>query len=71
VDVTAAEIRRIAEIDPYSLAGVDPVASIVSQSVGAPIGALDRTPLDQVRPAVWIDEPIAAFAHEERKQLIR
>lgn len=61
VDVTVAEIRRIAGLDPSSLAGVDPVASIVPQSVGTPIEALDRVPLDQVRPGAQIDEPIAAI----------
>jgi hypothetical protein len=60
-DVTAAEVRRIAELDPSSLAGADPIASIVPQSVGTPIEALDRTPLDQVRPAAPIGEPIAAI----------
>jgi hypothetical protein len=45
-DVPAGEIRRIADLDPASLAGADPVASIVPQSVGTPIEAADRTLLD-------------------------
>jgi hypothetical protein len=59
-DVSAAEIRRIAELDPLSLAGADPVASIVPQSVGTPIEASDRTALDEARPGAVIDDPIAA-----------
>ena len=59
-DVPAVEIRRITELDPSSLAGADPVASIVPQSVGTPIEAADRIPADQARPAVRLDDPIAA-----------
>jgi hypothetical protein len=45
---------------PLSLAGADPVASIVPQSVGTPIEASDRTALDEARPGAVIDDPIAA-----------
>ncbi|KYK46229.1 hypothetical protein A1D31_33150 [Bradyrhizobium liaoningense] len=60
-DVPAGEIRRIADLDPASLAGADPVASIVPQSLGTPIEAADRTPVDQARPAARLDDPIAAI----------
>ncbi|WP_315777341.1 MULTISPECIES: S8 family peptidase, partial [unclassified Bradyrhizobium] len=59
-DVPAGEIRLIADLDPASLAGADPVASIVPQSVGTPIDADDRTPVTEVRPNVLLDDPIAA-----------
>ncbi len=59
-DVSAAEIRRITELDPSSLAGADQVASIVPQSVGTPIETADREPLDQARPDTKIEDPIAA-----------
>ena len=59
-DVPAGEIRRIADLDPASLAGADPVASIVPQSVGTPIEAADRTVLNETRPEALIDDPIAA-----------
>jgi hypothetical protein len=60
-DVSAAEIRRVADLDPSSLAGADPVASIVPQSVGTPVEAADRTEVDQARPEARIDDPIAAI----------
>ena len=60
-DVSAAEIRRIAELDPFSLAGADPVASIVPQSIGTPIEVSDRMPVDETRPGAPIDDPIAAI----------
>lgn len=60
-DISAAEIRRITELDPASLAGADPVASIVPQSVGTPIEAADRFPVDEGRPDERIDDPIAAI----------
>lgn len=60
-DVPAGEIRRIANLDPASLAGADPVASIVPQSVGTPIEAADRTLLNETRPDARIDDPIAAI----------
>jgi hypothetical protein len=59
-DVPAGEIRRIADLDPASLAGADPVASIVPQSVGAPIEAADPIALNETRPDARIDDPIAA-----------
>lgn len=59
-DVPAAEIRRLAELDPGSLAGADPVAAIVPQSVGTPIEAEDQTPVDQARPHPPVEDPIAA-----------
>lgn len=59
-DVPAAEIRRIADLDPASLAGADPVASIVPQSIGTPIEAADRSPIEGARPEVRLEDPIAA-----------
>jgi hypothetical protein len=59
-DVPVDEIRRIADLDPASLAGADPVAAIVPQSVGTPVEAADRTLLDELRPDARIDDPIAA-----------
>jgi hypothetical protein len=59
-DVPAGEIHRIADLDPASLAGADPVASIVPQSVGTPIEAGDRMLVDEVRPDARLNDPIAA-----------
>jgi hypothetical protein len=59
-DVPAAEIRRMVELDPSSLAGVDPVAAIVPQSLGTPIETADRMPVDEERPGIRTDDPIAA-----------
>jgi hypothetical protein len=60
-DVPAAEIRRIAELDPASLAGVDQVASILPQSIGTQIETADRTGVDEARPGVRIEDPIIAI----------
>lgn len=60
-DVPAIEIRRLVDLEPTSLAGADPVASIVPQSVGTPIEAEDRVAVDVVRPLPTIQEPIAAI----------
>jgi hypothetical protein len=60
-DVSVAEIRRISALDPFSLAGADPVAAIVPQSLGTPIEASDRTPVDADRPGTRTDDPIAAI----------
>lgn len=60
VEVPASEIRRIADLDPASLAGVDPVASIVPQSIGTPIEAADELGLDVNRALPRNAEPIAA-----------
>ncbi|KQZ27977.1 hypothetical protein ASD50_20210 [Mesorhizobium sp. Root552] len=60
VDVSAAEVRRIVNLDPASLAGADPVVSIVPQSVGTPIEAGDRVPDDIARAVPINDDPIAA-----------
>jgi hypothetical protein len=59
-DVPASEIRRITELDPASLAGADPVASIVPQSVGTPIEAADRMAASEERPSQRIEDPIVA-----------
>lgn len=59
-DVPATEVRRIADLDPNSLAGADPVASIVPQSVGTPIEAADRLAAEIARPVPANSEPIAA-----------
>ena len=60
-DVPAREVRRIASLDPTSLAGADPVASIVPQSVGAPIELADQIALDEARPGAVREDPIAAI----------
>jgi hypothetical protein len=60
-DVSANEIRRIAELDPTSLAGADRVASIVPQSVGTPIEVDDRTQVEVARPSARVNDPIAAI----------
>jgi Subtilase family len=60
VEIPASEIRRIAELDPASLAGVDPVASIIPQSIGTPIEAADQLDLDVSHPLPRNAEPIAA-----------
>lgn len=59
-DVSAEELRRIAELDPTSLAGSDPVASIIPQSIGTPIETADPIAENQVRPLPTNQEPIAA-----------
>lgn len=59
-DVPASEIRRIIDLDPASLAGADPIASIVPQSVGAPIYTDERMAIDAVRSTPANPEPIAA-----------
>lgn len=61
VDVTADQVLRIAELDPTSLAGADPVAFIVPQSVGTPVNADDRVSSDVVRPTPPNPDPIAAI----------
>jgi subtilisin family serine protease len=60
-DLPAAEIRRIADLNPASLAGADPVASIAPQSVGTPIEAADRLAADIFRPVPANPEPIVAI----------
>lgn len=59
-DIPACEIRRIAALDPHSLAGADPVAAIVPQSVGSSIDTGDNDALTAVPPAPGAAEPIAA-----------
>lgn len=59
-DVPAREIRRIAALDPQSLAGADPIAAIVPQSVGAPIDTGDNVGLTVVPPEPGDEAPIAA-----------
>lgn len=59
-DVPAREIRRIADLDPLSLAGAEPVASIVPQSVGAPIETGDSDAISAMPPPPALAEPIAA-----------
>lgn len=60
-DIPAGEVRRISNLDPASLAGVDPIASIIPQSVGVPIETGDSLPVDAVPAAPAIAEPIAAI----------
>lgn len=60
-DIPACEIRRIAALDPHSLAGADPVAAIIPQSVGAPIETGDSDAVTAVPPAPAANVPIAAI----------
>jgi Subtilase family len=60
-DISIAEVRRIAALDPTSLAGADPVAAIVPQSVSAPIETADREEGDIDHPLPVGDDPIAAI----------
>lgn len=59
-DIQVAEARRIADLDPSSLAGADPVASIVPQSLGTPIETADWLASEIARPFPSNAEPIAA-----------
>ncbi len=60
-EVPAAEMRRIAALDPKSLAGADPIATITPQSIGTVIDVADEMNLDDsARPAPNRDQPIAA-----------
>jgi Subtilase family len=59
-DLRAAELRRIVALDPASLAGLDPIASIMPQSIGTPIEAADPLAEEIGRPLPIINEPIAA-----------
>jgi hypothetical protein len=59
-EISAAEVRRISNLDPFSLAGADPIASIVPQSVGVPLESGDNLPVDAVPLVPAIAEPIAA-----------
>lgn len=60
-EVPATEMRRIAALDPASLAGADPIAAITPQSIGTAIDAADEMVLDGIeRPAPNRDQPIAA-----------
>ena len=59
-DVTVAELSRIVALDPASLAGADPVASIVPQSVGTPLEVADRVDEQIIRPPPAKADPIAA-----------
>ncbi|MFC3443769.1 S8 family peptidase [Sphingobium rhizovicinum] len=61
VDVPAAEVRRFCALNPESLAGVDPIGSIVPQSVGVPLEVGDSLPIDPVHPQPANAEPIAAI----------
>lgn len=59
-DVPAAEIRRIANLDQNSLAGLDPIAAIVPQSVGTLIEAGDAIEEAILRVLPTINDPIVA-----------
>lgn len=59
-DVTATELERIAELDPTSLAGADPIALIAPQSIGTPVETDDPVLDDVVRPMPTNLDPIAA-----------
>lgn len=59
-DIPASEIRRIAALDPNSLAGADPVASIVPQSVGTPIETGDSAPMPDLPLSPGAGDPIVA-----------
>ncbi|UPK26638.1 S8 family peptidase [Bradyrhizobium sp. 195] len=60
-EVSATEIRRIAALDPTSLAGADPIAAITPQSIGAAIDVADEISSEGiVRSAPSRQQPIAA-----------
>ncbi|UFS78578.1 S8 family peptidase [Tardiphaga sp. 37S4] len=74
VDVPASEVRSIAELDPGSLAGSDPVATITPQSVGTPLETAEMAGARISRPTPTNDEPIAAVfdaAPAQSHQLLR
>lgn len=57
-DLPTVEVRRIADLDPTSLAGADPVAAIVPQSVGTPVDVADPVDVDQQPPVPVRGDPI-------------
>ncbi|WP_271671941.1 S8 family peptidase [Bradyrhizobium sp. CCBAU 51627] len=60
-EVPATEIRRIAALDPTSLAGADPVAAITPQSIGTGIDVADEMIAAGIAiPAPTREQPIAA-----------
>lgn len=59
-DLPAAEVRRIVDLDPTSLAGLDAIANITPQSVGTPIEAADPLLEAIARPDPVGRPPIAA-----------
>ncbi|MBR0820112.1 S8 family peptidase [Bradyrhizobium liaoningense] len=60
-EVPTAEIRRIAALDPTSLAGADPIAAITPQSIGTAIDVADEMISEGiVRTAPLREQPIAA-----------
>ena len=59
-DVPVNEVRRIVDLDPASLAGADPVATIVPQSIGQSIEVADPVPGALARAMPGNGEPIAA-----------
>jgi hypothetical protein len=59
--VPAIEIRRIADLDPASLAWIHSIASIVPQSMGTPMEVAERLPVDVARARPNKDQPIAAI----------
>jgi hypothetical protein len=59
-DLPALEIRRIVALEPGSLAGADPVANIVPQSVGSSIEAGDRVQENKAIPLPGQGEPVTA-----------
>lgn len=61
VEVPATEIRGIAALDRRSLAGADPIASIVPQSIGTGIDAGDRVPIGAVPPPPENHDPVVAL----------
>lgn len=60
VDLPTSEVQKITDLDPSSLAGADPVANIVPQSVGYPTEGADRVDGDVARSVPRNVEPIAA-----------
>lgn len=59
-DVPVAEVRRIANLDQTSLAGLDPISAIMPQSVGTPVEAADAIEEEITRPLPVSADPIAA-----------
>lgn len=60
-EVPATEVRRIAALDPTSLAGADPIVAITPQSIGTAIDVADEMISEGiVRPAPTREQPIAA-----------
>ena len=61
IELPALEVRRIAALDPTSLAGADPIVAITPQSIGTAINVADEIISEEIaRPAPTREQPIAA-----------